>query len=402
MSCFSEIIESRRLSETQPSVSRSIDFAAHRTVAIVWQRFGPYHLARLNGAADALRRNGWQVVGIEVASTDQYEWCAAGGTVASHITVFPNHSYGVLAAHDIRREVGRALGRINPSAVCVNGWAAPEAVAALGWARKVGARTVLMSETFESRFNPLKRTVRRWRVRTCHAAIVGGGIHARYLRELGFSSGPVELGYDVVDNSHFATNVSTPPAWFVPLRHYFFANTRFLERKGIDALLRAYAQYQRMTTSESNTRWNLVISGSGRMERAWKELSTALRIAEDVHWPGFMQYEELPAAYQFAGAFIHPARQEPWGLVVNEAAAAGLPLLIGRKVGAAFELVRDGENGFLLDPDNVEDFARLLLRVSRLPEETRREMGLRSQQIVAAFGPERFGQALGRCLQLQS
>ena len=209
---------------------------------------------------------------------------------------------------------------------------------------------------------------------------------------MGYPKDRVEIGYDVIDNDHFSR--MSPPYSGLVHRRYFLANTRFLPRKGIDALLRAYAVYRGSDT----TPWPLVISGSGSMERPWKALAAELGVASKVYWPGFVQYQQLPALYQSAGAFVHPARQEPWGLVVNEAAAAGRPLIVGRRVGAARELVREGQNGFLIDPEDLRAFAAVLGHTAGLTEAQRASMGAVSQGLVAQFGPERFGRALRRCL----
>ncbi len=248
----------------------------------------------------------------------------------------------------------------------------------------------------------MKTWVKRWRVRQFDAALVGGRLHTRYLASLGFPAHKVEIGYDVVDNEHF-TRAASPFAG-VPNKRYLLANTRFLQRKGIDALLRAYARYRDIQVQDSNVGepWHLVISGSGEMEAPWKRLAARLRVTDTVHWPGFIQYEHLPAVYRSAGIFVHPARKEPWGLVVNEAAAAGLPLIIGRRVGAACELVREGENGFLIDPDDTQSVAELLVRVTRMPDAERRSMGDASRRIAGHFGPERFGRALERLLAVEA
>jgi glycosyltransferase involved in cell wall biosynthesis len=134
------------------------------------------------------------------------------------------------------------------------------------------------------------------------------------------------------------------------------------------------------------------------MEASWKALSASLGISHAVYWPGFLDYDSLPSAYQRAGAFVHPARREAWGLVVNEAAAAGLPLIVGRRVGAAAELIREGENGFLVDPDDTAAFADVLLGVATASHSERAAMGAASRRIVSDFGVERFGQGLRRCL----
>jgi glycosyltransferase involved in cell wall biosynthesis len=90
----------------------------------------------------------------------------------------------------------------------------------------------------------------------------------------------------------------------------------------------------------------------------------ARRSSPTVYFPGFHQIEELPRFYAHAGCFIHPALEEPWGLVINEAMACGLPILSSNNVGAAEELVDDGVNGWKFDPTDVEEMAGLMDRVS--------------------------------------
>jgi glycosyltransferase involved in cell wall biosynthesis len=386
----------------------SLDSAASnecRVVAVIWQRFGPYHLARLRGAAAVLAPSGWRVVGLEVAEEDHYRWGPAGDTVVNRLTLFPRREYASLSARSIRGRTTEALDQLQPSAVCINGWAAVEAVAALKWCRTNRRRAILMSETFESSKNPLKAGVRRWRVRQFDAALVGGRLHAGYLASLGYPRHKVEVGYDVVDSHYFSRPAPLFGNRYPALlgKQYFLANTRLLERKGIDALLRAYARYVMLETEKpgGGAWWHLVISGSGEMEGPCKRLADSLGVAGSVHWPGFLSYRELPSLYRSAGAFVHPARQEPWGLVVNEAAAAGLPLIVGRRVGAACELVREGENGFLVEPDDTESFAAVLCRVAEMTGAERASLGNASRRIAGEFGPERFGRGLERCLAVE-
>jgi glycosyltransferase involved in cell wall biosynthesis len=100
----------------------------------------------------------------------------------------------------------------------------------------------------------------------------------------------------------------------------------------------------------------------------------------------------LPHFYATAGAFIHPALEEPWGLVINEAMASGLPVLSGSNVGAAAELIEAGCNGWTFDAWDCADIAAALRRLSDLDETQRRDMGLASREILerkvptAAFG----------------
>ncbi|MEJ0001125.1 MAG: glycosyltransferase [Verrucomicrobiota bacterium] len=120
-------------------------------------------------------------------------------------------------------------------------------------------------------------------------------------------------------------------------------------------------------------------------------------LREDVRLPGFRQYGDLPLYYALAGAFIHASTIEPWGLVVNEAAASGLPLLVSDRCGCAPELVGDGENGFTFAPENVEDLARKMAQLAA-PDFPRKAFAAASRARVAAWGPERFGRGVAEGL----
>ncbi len=118
-----------------------------------------------------------------------------------------------------------------------------------------------------------------------------------------------------------------------------------------------------------------------------------------VIFAGWRQIEELAEIYQRAGAFVHPALEEPWGLVINEAMAAGLPVLSSRNVGAAEELVREADNGFLFDPRDSYQIARYMGLISRLPLAEREAMGRKSREILEAKAPKRaFGLGLKKLL----
>ena len=81
---------------------------------------------------------------------------------------------------------------------------------------------------------------------------------------------------------------------------------------------------------------------------------SALGLDNDVIFPGFIQYDELPAYYGLAKAFIHASTVEQWGLVVNEALAAGLPVLVSERCGCAPDLVREGRERLHLRPDRYQ------------------------------------------------
>ena len=369
-------------------------------VAVIWARFGPYHVTRLRITAEIFRKHGVSLHGIEVAQTDSvYKWSLtdSGDSFFRH-TLF-NSNYADLSFWKICKEIKKVLDIIDPQAIAINGWATSEAYAALLWSNRRRRIAVLMSE---SKYDECPRVwwkelIKSSIVRRFHSALVGGQVQAAYARHLGIRGSRIFLGYNAVDNDYFSREAKNARNNSAHLRnqynlpsHYFYANTRFLVRKNIDSLLHAYAAYRKITGKKA---WGLVITGSGEVENDLKLLASELGLHE-VRWPGFVQYQDLPVYYGLASAFIHPAKSEPWGLVINEAAAAGLPLLVSQTVGACYELLHDSDNGYVLDPFNIADITQKLLMISEVSAEQRIAMGKCSRLIVSDYGPERFASGL--------
>ena len=370
-------------------------------IAVIWQRFGPYHRARLSALADNWTDSSG-VLGLEVASKDHYLW--SGGDQQNgfqHHCCFPNQSYDKLSKTSIALEVFRALKRFDPQFVAINGWSAIEALTALAWCRISDRKTILMSETHQFGRNrtPTKDIAKRLIVRQADAGIVGGRWHADYLASLGMSRERIRIGYDAVDNQHFRQGAELARASASEIRsqyrlpeRYFFVCTRFLKRKNVDGLLRAYRRYRDLYASKP---FSLVIAGSGSEDNQLWQLQNTLHL-QDVHWPGFVSYDELPLYYGLAEAFVHPAREEAWGLVVNEAAAVGLPLVIAKTVGAACELVEEDRNGWLFDADNHEQLAEILIRLSSLGSEQKQSMEHHSHRLSDALSTQNLAQEMIR------
>jgi glycosyltransferase involved in cell wall biosynthesis len=102
---------------------------------------------------------------------------------------------------------------------------------------------------------------------------------------------------------------------------------------------------------------------------------------------GGHEEDDLAQAYVDADVFALLSRHEPWGVVVNEAAASGRPLVLSDHVGAAYDLLRDGENGFVVPADDAHAAAAALRRLAA-DAELRRRMGERSRELVRAWGYE--------------
>ena len=377
---------------------------SQQKLAIIFHRFGPYHLARL--AAAAAR---FDLLAVEEsAETAEYAWEAvhAAREGFQRVTLLGAGERPARPAAEIGRRLRRLIDGHRPAAVAVPGWSDPAALTALAWGAACGTPVVLMSEStaWDQPRSPGREWVKRRLVRLGAAGLVGGTPHADYLAALGMARERILPGYDAVDNAHFATGADAARARDAETRarlglpaRFFLASSRFLPQKNLPTLLRAFAAYRQQTTAPA---WDLVLLGDGPERGTVSALPAELGVADAVHLPGFRQYDELPAYYGLAGAFVHAATSEPWGLVVNEALASGLPVLVSDRCGCASDLVVNGENGYPFDPANPALLATLMERLAAGAPEARAVMGAAGRRHVANWGPETFGRNLARAVEL--
>jgi glycosyltransferase involved in cell wall biosynthesis len=112
-----------------------------------------------------------------------------------------------------------------------------------------------------------------------------------------------------------------------------------------------------------------MICGSGPLESDLKERA---RGCDGIHFLGFLQEDGVARALASSLALILPSVEEQWGLVVNEALAMGVPVLVSDNAGARDVLVRTAVNGYVFEPDNAAGLAQLMLRLAADEIEWRR------------------------------
>jgi len=314
-------------------------------------------------------------------------------------TLFPETPLNQIEGRVMVRRLHACLNEIRPAVVCINGWSYGGGAAALQWCLPRGVPVVVMSEStaIDAKRHWWVEVLKRRIVGLCSAAVVGGTPHRQYMEALGAKANAIFTGYNAVDNEHFRVGAEAARRQESLLRselglpeQYFMACARFVAKKNLSGLLRAYAQYRRWSGSEA---WPLVIIGDGELKRQLLALRDQLDLGRQVLFLGPKKYDELPAYYGLAAAFIHGSTAEQWGLVVNEAMAAGLPVLVSNRCGCAADLVQEGRNGLLFDPDDTVGFATALYTMAA--NSCRREqMGQASQDIMASWSPERFADGL--------
>ena len=376
-------------------------------IAVVFHHIGPYHHARLNAAADRL-----SVTGFEWSAKGYDAWGAAESPARYHkVSLFPEATAHCPGNAKLKQAFWTALEQARPDVVAVNGWNNFGSLISANCCVHRGVPVVVMSESSrqDEHRTSWKEAIKRRIAGLYSAALVGGQRHVEYLAELGMPRERIFTGYDVVDNRYFRHKAeevrsqrSEVRQKYVLPENYFLASARFIEKKNLARLVQAYAEYRRRSEVRSqksevgndNAPWDLVVLGDGPLKADLCRLISDLRLNEHVHLPGFKPYEELPFYYALANAFVHASTTEQWGLVVNEAIASGLPVIVSNRCGCAPELVNG--NGFTFDPTNEDELATRLLEMASLSDEERKQLGDNSYRIAANFAPERFGEGLER------
>ena len=177
---------------------------------------------------------------------------------------------------------------------------------------------------------------------------------------------------------------SARPAVLAEREPRFLFVGRFIWHKNLPGLLDAYERYR----AQGGT-WELDLAGApiGSLGSLVTERARSL---PGVRVLGHLQKTEIAALYWRAGCLVLPSLSENWGLVVNEAMNAELPLIVSERCGCVPELVRSGENGFVVDPANPAELAWAMARIEELGPDARAAMGARSQQLVAPQSLERW------------
>jgi len=301
----------------------------------------------------------------------------------------------------LNRGASAALRTRNPEIILGGGYNYPAMWQAQRWARRHGIPFLLWSEsnTLDARRNfwGVEAAKRRF-IQACQGYVVPGVSAAAYLQTFGVAHERIFIAPNAVDVTRFSNGAQQArldpglrQRLGLPQRYLLYVG-RFVRAKGVFDLLTAYA-----TLPESIRRdVGLVLAGDGEefaeLRRRSREIHTGV-----VVFPGFLQRDELPAFYAFAEALVFPTHSDPWGLVVNEAMACGRPVIVSKVAGCVADLVREGENGYVVGARDPQALSRVMEHLLNTPA-LQSQMGHRSLQISSRFIPEAWAEGCVRAI----
>src|SRR5690348_13315536 len=254
--------------------------------------------------------------------------------------------------------IWKALREARPDCVVVSGWSTFAAQAALTWCRARRVPYVLLVESHDVGPKPgwrrrVKEAVVPPIVKRAASVLVTGSLARESMLALGASPERVRVFASTIDVVRYGERADELRASLGRSHEDVTVLTvaRLAPEKSIDVLLRAVAQ----------ANLPVVVLGEGperaRLERLARELEVRATFTS-------RPWDRVVEAYVAADLFALLSAHEPWGVVVNEGAACGLPLVLSERVGAARDLLRDGENGVLVPAGDVDAAADALRRLA--------------------------------------
>lgn len=276
--------------------------------------------------------------------------------------------------------VWRRLSALRPDVVVVSGYAHPTMQLAMLWCRAHKVPYILHSESNDLTPRALWRRVLkapavRWAISGAASFLPVSTSASDYLSRRGGDRSRMFMLPNAPDVERIAHEASSIPRDTAHPPTFVFVG-RLVPAKDPQTLLEAFASVRAELPSA-----RLRIVGEGPLQLAL-EAFRARRALDGVEFLGFVDQRALISLYAAADCFVLPSTYEPYGVVVLEAMAAGLPVVLSDRVGSASDLVRTGENGFIFEAGNNVELARRMLEVISADAA---KMGVRSRLIASGF-----------------
>jgi glycosyltransferase involved in cell wall biosynthesis len=250
------------------------------------------------------------------------------------------------------------------------------------------------------RAHPIVEFIKHEFLSHCSGFVVPGRSAEEYLRANKVREELIFAAPNAVDNELFATAALEArqdaamrrTELALPERYFLFVG-RLVREKGVFELLSAYAKLDQAIRKQVG----LVLAGDGAA-LAQLEAFAATISPGRIKFAGFAQREQLSSYYALAEVLVLPTYSDPWGLVVNEAMACGLPVIVSKVAGCAADLVRENSNGLLTLPRDESSLVAAMTKIASHPE-LRNFMSGNSSRYISHYSPEAWSLGIIRALE---
>jgi glycosyltransferase involved in cell wall biosynthesis len=361
----------------------------HRLV-IITEIIAPYRIPVFNALAQH-REIDLRVIFLAKTDPSTRQWRVYAEEIKFSYDILPSwrtrlKKYNLL----LNQKVVDALRRAKPGTIICGGYNYLASWQALRWARWNHIPFLLWCESTGNDNRAGHRIVESLKKNffdKCDGCIVPGTAAGEYARQMGVSREHIFMAPNAVDNDLFAsrandarqntTGIKTDLN--LPARYFVFAG-RLVKSKGVFELLQAYGSLN----ENLRLQVGLVFAGDGPLRRELEHTAKSI-CPGNVRFVGFVQRDELASYYGLADCLVFPTHSDPWGLVVNEAMACGLPVICGRSAGCVADLVKS--NGRPIDSRNVGQLAHAMEELA-IDADLRRQMSRESLKIIQNYSPE--------------
>ncbi|MGZ3759171.1 MAG: glycosyltransferase family 4 protein [Bacteroidia bacterium] len=318
------------------------------------------------------------------------------GFDSAHTTVddwwtclFPDNSADEIEITKMKRVLFEHLDRMNPDVIIASSVAFFAGALGMRWAKKNKKKFIMFENAKPSQFkrNVFVQKVKDTLIEQSDGIWLPSNDYDREYPNLRVKNLHFFYGYCCVDNDLFKIDQQNN------LDHNtILCIARLVPIKNIEGLLRSW-----QIVEQQNPTCELKIIGDGPEFEKLNSLKNQLGLKK-VEFLGSIDNQLIPPYFYYADAFILPSLSETWGLVVNEAMAAGLPIILSNKINAAHTLLKEGINGFYFDPLNNKQMADAILRFNSLSPKQKKAMSACSLDYIREMDYSNMGNNLVKAL----
>ncbi len=289
------------------------------------------------------------------------------------------------------KEILKAITEFKPDVVNLTGYYDIASWTVLFYCKLKGIKTILSNESTANDHarNRAKEYFKAFIIKQFDGYFNFGTLSENYILSLGISPQKMLVKKNCVDNKvlkeiylkHFLRRNEQQQLLNIAPKNFIFVG-RLIDYKNLFHFLDAF----HLTRQKSKENWGVIILGDGELKTDLQQFVSNKNI-QNISFQIGVSWQQVPEYLALSDVLVLPSYSEPWGLVVNEAMACGLPVIVSEKCGCTIDLVKNGENGFIVEPDNIEQLTNLMLKFMN-QEVDSEQMGLVSEQIITEYSPK--------------